>query len=160
MKGMINKIISNCRKAHLLGWLLLAIAGIFAGCSTEAKSVKTYEDPAPKREATAAPTPVERTSPDTYFEREFEGDSEYSTPKPAAKSTANINRATFEKIRIGMTLAEVEKLTGEKGMLVSTMDVNGRKTRIYKWSNDNFTSSIDVTIENEKVVEKADKNLK
>jgi hypothetical protein len=40
------------------------------------------------------------------------------------------------------------------------MDVNGRKTQIYKWSNDNFTSYIDVTIENGKVAEKKDKGLK
>ena len=137
----------------------MAVAGIFAGCTTKAESIKPAEPPAAKKEVSTAQTPVNRPAPDTYFEREFEGDMEYSTPKPA-NSTAAVNRPTYEKIKVGMTLEEVEKIAGDKGMLVSTMDVNGRKTQIYKWSNDNFTSYIDVTIENGKVIEKKDKNLK
>jgi hypothetical protein len=96
---------------------------------------------------------------DPYSERQFDGDMEYSTPAPP-KTSVKLTKAAFEKIKVGMTLAEVEKMLGDEGMLVSTMDVNGRKTQTYKWSNDNFTSYIDVVIENGKVAEKKDKGLK
>ena len=156
---MINFIRAN-KKKHILGLLFIAIAGISAGCSTRAETVKPAEPTAPKREVAAATqTPGVKTNQDQYSEREFDGDMEYPAPAPI-KSAADVTKASFNKIKNGMTLEEVEKLLGEKGMLVSTMDVNGRKTQIYKWSNDNFTSYIDVTIENGKVVEKKDKGLK
>jgi len=165
MKGIMKNLISNNKNGLILGLILLAAAGIFAGCSTKAESRQTNEPTIAKREATPAPTPVKASptlDPERRFDGDFEGDMEYSTPKPAAKNSAavNINKATFEKINVGMTLEEVEKLVGDKGMLVGTNLINGRKTQIYKWSNDNFTSYIDVTIENGKVAEKKDKNLK
>jgi len=156
---MINLIRAG-KKGHILGLILLAIAGISAGCTTSAETIRKTEPPTQKRETTAtAQTPVYPINQDPYSERQFDGDMEYSTPAPQ-KSSANLNKSSFEKIKVGMTLGEVEKMLGDEGMLVSTMDVNGRKTQIYKWSNDNFTSYIDVTIENGKVVEKKNKGLK
>lgn len=160
---MIN-LINKSKKGHILGLILLAAAGISAGCSTKAESRQTTEPTIAKKEA-AAPTPALKTTPtadpERRFDGDFEDDMEYSTPKPAAKKSAvNISKATFEKIKTGMTLEEVEKLVGDEGMLVGTNIINGRTKKIYKWSNDNFSSYIDVTIENEKVIEKQDKNLK
>ena len=160
MKGIINNFKRTSSKGHILGLILLAVAGISAGCTTRAETLKRNEQTAPKKEvATATQTPSYRMEEDPYFDRQFDGDMDYSMPAPK-KSTANISKTTFEKVKVGMTLGEVEKVLGEEGMLVSTMDVNGRKTQIYKWSNDNFTSYIDVTIENTKVVEKKNKGLK
>ncbi len=59
-----------------------------------------------------------------------------------------------------MMLSEVEKLTGESGMLVLSMKVNGRQTQVYKWSNNDFSRFIDVTVENDKVIGKKKKGLK
>jgi len=160
MKGIINNLIRTSGKGHLLGLILLAVAAISAGCTTRAETIKRSEQPAPKKEvATTTQTPGYRMEEDPYFDRQFDGDMDYSMPAPK-KSTANISRGAYEKVKVGMTLGEVEKVLGEEGMLVSTMDVNGRKTQIYKWSNDNFSSYIDVTIENTKVVEKKNKGLK
>lgn len=160
MKGIINNFIRTSTKGHILGLILLAIAGISAGCTTRAETLKKSESAAPKKEtATATQTPSYRMEEDPYFDRQFDGDMEYSKPAPK-KTSANLSKATFEKIKAGMTLGEVEKLLGEEGMLVSTMDTGGRKTQVYKWSNDNFSSYIDVTIENTKVVEKKNKGLK
>ena len=156
---MIN-FIRTSKTGHILGLVLLAIAGISAGCTTRAETVKKGEPPVAKKETVATTqTPSYRMEEDPYFDRQFDGDMDYSLPAPK-KTTANLSKATFEKIKVGMTLGEVEKILGEEGMLVSTMDVNGRKTQIYKWSNDDFSSYIDVTIENTKVVEKKNKGLK
>jgi hypothetical protein len=160
MNGIINKFIGASRKGHILGLILLAVAGISIGCTTHAETIKRSEQPAAKKEvATTTQTPSYRMEEDPYFDRQFDGDLDYSVPAPK-KSTAIVSKAAFSKIKVGMSLGEVEKILGEEGMLVSTMEVNGRKTQIYKWSNDNFTSYIDVTIENTKVVEKKNKGLK
>jgi len=160
MKGIMINFIKTGKKGHILGLILLALAGITAGCTTKAETKRQTEPVAQKREVSdTTQTPSVRLNQDPYYEREFDGDMEYSTPAPQ-KSAANLTKASFEKIKIGMTLGEVEKTLGEEGMLVSTMDVNGRKTQTYKWSNDNFTSYIDVVIESGKVAEKKNKGLK
>lgn len=163
----MQKIINIGKNGRLLGLLLLAAAGISAGCSTRVESRQASEPAIAKKEAvTATPTPAIKTSTmpetDRRFDGDFEDDMEYSTPSTSKRTAAavNLNKATFEKIRIGMTLEEVEKLVGEKGMLVGTNVVNGSTKKIYKFANDNFSSYIDVTLENGKVAEKRDKNLK
>jgi hypothetical protein len=154
---MINFIRAN---KHILGLILLTLAAISAGCTTKAETTRKTEPTEPKREVVeTTQTPGYRMNQDPYYDRDFDSDMEYSTPTPT-KSSATLTKASFGKIKVGMTLEEVEKLLDEKGMLVSTMDVNGRKTQIYKWSSDNFKSYIDVTIESGKVVEKKDKGLK
>lgn len=162
MKGIMINLIN--KKIHILGLILVAVAGISAGCSTRAESRQTSEPTVAKKEPVTASSPAAKPSsmPDAErrFDGDFDGDMEYTTPAPSKKSAANINKASFEKIKIGMTLEEVEKIVGDKGMLVGTNIINGRTKYIYKWSNDNFSSYIDVTIENDKVSEKADKNLK
>lgn len=144
--------ISAKTKRNILGLLILAIAGFSAGCGTKA------EMPKPKSE-TAAQTNPERVELDPFYEMRPEGDMEYSTPAPK-KTLTNLTKATFEKIKIGMTLVEVEIVMGEKGMLVSTKDADGKKMQIFKWSSGNFTSYIDVTIEDGKVTGKKEKGLK
>ena len=160
MKGIMINFIRTSNKGYILGLILLGIAGISAGCTTRAETVTRSEPSALQKETTSTTqTRGYQTEHDPYYDRQFDGEFDYSppTPKPSA---ANLSKTYFEKIKIGMTLGEVEKLLGDEGMLVSTMDVNGRKTQIYKWSSDNFTSYIDVTIENTKVVEKKSKGLK
>ena len=156
---MINFIRTSI-KGRILGLFLLTSAAVTAGCTAQAETSQRIEPP--KREVTTARrAPVDddvRMTRNPYAEMPQDGDFDYSAPPKSAP--VKLTKSTFEQIKTGMTLSEVEKLMGDKGMLVSTMDVNGRKTQIYKWSNDNFTTYIDVTIENEKVVEKKDKGLK
>jgi hypothetical protein len=138
----------------------LAIAGISAGCTARAESVKPNDPPVQKKEITATTqTPEVRMTRNPYAEVPQDGDMEYATPEPR-KTSPTLTKVAFDKIKVGMSLADVERMLGDEGMLVSTMDVNGKKTQIYKWSNGNFTSYIDVTIENNKVIEKKDKGLK
>lgn len=156
----MKNFIRTGKTGHILGLFLLAVAGISAGCSAKAETTGQTEPPVQKREVTAATqVPDMRSNRNPYAEMPQDGDLDYSTPVPQ-KTSAVLTKIAFDKIKVGMSLAEVEKMLGDKGMLVSTMDVNGKKTQIYKWSNDNFTSYIDVTIENNKVIEKKDKGLK
>jgi len=156
---MIN-FIRTSKKGHILGLLLVVIAGISAGCAAKAETSKPTEPTVQKREVAAATqTPEIRMTHNPYTEMPQDGDLEYS-PSAPQKTSATLTKTAFDKIKVGMNLAEVEKMLGDKGMLVSVMDVNGKKTQIYKWSNDNFTAYIDVTIENNKVIEKKDKGLR
>ncbi|MEP6902532.1 MAG: hypothetical protein ABJA66_12325 [Actinomycetota bacterium] len=103
--------------------------------------------------------PENRMYSNPYAEMPYDGDMEYSAPLPKLTSPA-ISKAVFQKIKVGMTLMEFEKLTGETGMLVSSMDVNGRQKQVYKWSNNDFSRYIYITVEKGKVIEKKDKGLK
>jgi hypothetical protein len=156
---MIN-FIRTSTKGHILGLFLLTIAVISAGCSSKAEATKGVQPPVQKREV-AAPTPTPETTPNHNPSAVMpqDGDPEFPAT-PMQTSSVQLSKTDFEKIKVGMDLVEVQELMGDKGMLVSTMDVNGKKTQIYKWSNDNFTSYIDVTIEKNKVIEKKDKGLK
>lgn len=156
---MLNFIRSS-RKGYISVLLSLTIAAVLTGCTTKAETSRQSETPPKKEVAAATQTPGMRISETPYAERQLDGDYEYSTPAPRKNAPLALTKASFEKVKTGMTLDDVEKLMGEKGMLVSTMDINGRKTQIYKWSNNDFSSYIDVTIENGKVVEKKDKGLK
>lgn len=156
---MIN-FIRTSKTGHILGLVLIALAGISAGCTAKAETVKQTEPPVRKREVAATTqVPEIQSNRNPYSDIPQDGDLDFSTPAPQ-KSSATLSKAAFDKIKVGMSLAEVEKMLGDKGMLVSIMDVNGKKTQIYKWSNDNFTSYIDVTVEDNKVIEKKDKGLK
>jgi hypothetical protein len=159
---MIN-FIRTSKKGHILGLFLLVLAGILAGCSAMAETPRQSERTVQQREVVrAAQTPDDdlRMRRNPYSEAPQDGDWEYPTTAPQKTASINLTKAAFNKIKAGMTLTEVEKMMGEKGMLVSTMDVNGRQTQIYKWSNEDFSRYIDVTIEKNLVVEKKDKGLK
>ena len=155
---MINFIKAN-KTGYLGGIFLTAIALISAGCAANGETVKKNEPPAQKKEAEpiGKPSEVKPERIEMTSNKENETDSPKSAPQ---KTSERLTKANFDKIKIGDSLEDVEKMMGDKGLLVSTMDVNGRKMQIYKWANDNFSSYIDVTIENGKVIEKKDKALK
>ena len=156
---MINSIKAGLN-VYLLGLIMLPLAAILTGCTIKAETTKQTEQTAPKKDvAVTTQTPGNKINRDPYSERDFDGDLDYPAPAPTI-AASKITKAAFDKIKVGMTLEDVEQSLGEKGMLVSTMDVNGRKTQIYKWSSDNFSSYIDVTVEGGKVIEKKNKGLK
>ena len=169
----MKNFIKTNTQAHLIGLIFLGLAAVIsAGCSTRAETVKPAtanapvaqkEAPTPAPTTTAAPTQTpgaSRISEDSFSEPGHELGPGYYPSREQKKSSVSITKASFEKLENGMTLAQVEKLLGDEGMLVSMMDVNGRKTQIYKWSTDDFSSYIDVTIENGKLVDKKEKGLK
>src|SRR5690349_8018893 len=118
-------VISADKKGYIVGLLILAAAAVLAGCTALAETSKP-EAAATKREVAAAeqkPDDDLRMTRNAYAEMPQDGDFEYSSPAPSMpKSTINLTKTTFGKIKTGMTLAEVEKLLGDRGMLVSTMD--------------------------------------
>ena len=67
------KFLRTSKKGHILGLIVIAIAGLAAGCATRAETTGTGELPAPKSEAAATTqTPGMRMSHDPYAEREFD----------------------------------------------------------------------------------------
>jgi hypothetical protein len=156
---MINFIITS-KQGYILGLLLLISGGIMAGCSAKAET-KTPLPDTPKRAEVAElrEPPAYRQNRNPYSDMPYDGEIEYSAPV-RKNSAPLLTKTNFGRIKVGMSLTEAEKIMGDQGMLVSTMDVNGRKTQIYKWSNDDYTRSVDVTVENGKIIEKKDKGLK
>jgi hypothetical protein len=139
----------------LYGTIML-LAAIYCGCASTAEPpAQTNANRAENRTvAVKSPepsrTPVEAVPP-------VSGPDAETAPNSVAGGS--LSRANYEKIKEGMTLGEVEKILGGEGLKVSTMTVNGRETEIYKWTNDNFKSYIDVVFEKNKVVEKKEKGI-
>lgn len=149
-------------KLAVITILAAALIGL-QGCTAE-KDIRAETNrkaapsptPAKTREITELPT--ERTLNDLPYEEEEPKTVRTERP-PAKVSGGKITKANYDKIETGMTLPEVEKILGGEGLKVGTNIVNGRTTEIYKWTEDDFKSYIDIIIEKEKVVEKREKGL-
>ncbi len=144
--------------------VLAAASSGLQGCTAE-KDVRAETNrnaapsPTPAKTREVTELPAERTLNDVPYEEEELKPAR--TARPTVKvSGGKITKANFEKIEQGMTLPEVEKILGGEGLKVGTNIVNGRTTEIYKWTEDDFASYIDVVVEKEKVVEKREKGLK
>ena len=143
-----------------LGLVLLWAAFGLSACSGASPSSANSGNGANTAATPAAKPSVAAEKPKEIVEPE-EKMVEPSRPVGTdSKSASAITKANYEKIREGMTLAEVEKILGDEGLKVGTNTINGRTTEIYKWTDDNFTSYIDVIFEKDNVVEKREKNLK
>ncbi|WIF95022.1 DUF3862 domain-containing protein [Caminicella sporogenes] len=76
----------------------------------------------------------------------------------AGCSSSKVNMEMYNKIQNGMTYEEVVNILGE-GEEVSSSEVAGIKTAIYQWVN-NDGSNMNVTIQDGKVISKAQYGLK
>jgi hypothetical protein len=142
------------------------IAAVTAGCGARAETGNTADATKSAVASTPASTPA-AVSPATPEMKTTvpSPESPDAEKQPAAKeqtqpANSAVTKAGFEKIEEGMPLAEVQELLGDEGMKVSTMVINGRESEIYKWSDDNFSSYIDVTFEKGRVVDKKEKGMK
>lgn len=147
---------------------LVLSASTLIGCTSLAGDAK--QQPAKPADNTANKTVAvkptsENANKETAPPKEAKTDNGGVTEKgdiaPSGKSeSANgLTAASYNKIEIGMTLAQIEKIVGEAGMKVSEMKVNGRETEIYKWASSDFGKYIDVTFEHGKAIEKKQKGL-
>ena len=71
------------------------------------------------------------------------------------------SKGGFDDLRPGLSGAEVEKIVGCAGQTVAETGDDGRKTVILQWpGNGGPDSNLTVTLENDRLVEKAQSRLK
>lgn len=76
------------------------------------------------------------------------------------ENTYQISKENFDKIKKGRSLAEVESIIAGTNQLISTKNVNGKVLETYRWETADSAKYIEVTFENNKVMEKKQKGLK
>lgn len=119
--------------------LILIIVVFFIGCSnsssdTNSKSSEINKDMVPQPIDLVVPVEVE--------------------------NTYQISKENFDKIKKGRSLAEVESIIAGTNQLISTKNVNGKVLETYRWETADSAKYIEVTFENNKVMEKKQKGLK
>ena len=154
----MKETIKITRPKNLPALVLILIAAGFAGCASQKNVVATQNASPPIGTMNAAQTPADSSRLEP-IERPFSEEPEIIRPARETDSSKFLTKENFDRIKIGMTRAEVVGIFGDEGMQTSTMRVNGRETKIFKWATDDFSRSIDLYFENDKVIEKKQKGL-
>jgi hypothetical protein len=82
-----------------------------------------------------------------------------STPEPA--DTSGVNMENYGKLQTGMTYEEVVAILGKQGEEMSSNDIGGYTTVMYKWDGDTgFGANMNAMFQNGKLIQKAQFGLK
>jgi hypothetical protein len=93
------------------------------------------------------------TTPATEKTREEPGEQTIPSPSPG------ITKAMYDRIRTGMTYAEVISHLGRDGQELSRTEIAGFVTEIYFWKNED-NSEVMITLSNGKVMQKVQVGLR
>ena len=75
-------------------------------------------------------------------------------------SGTNVNRATFQSLKTGMSYKQAVAILGSEGEEISSNEVGGTKTIIYKWEGSGFGANMNAMFQNDKLISKAQISLK
>ena len=78
---------------------------------------------------------------------------------PVSTSTSSLTMEKFNKLKIDMPKAEVDRILGGPGTEVSTSSGGGMTFSVYKYSSEDYTSII-LTFKNDKIMSKSQVGLK
>ncbi len=76
------------------------------------------------------------------------------------KTGGSVNAATFAQLKTGMKYADVVKIFGLEGEVLSENEMGGFKTVMYKWDGAGFGANVNVMFQNGKLVSKSQFGLK
>jgi hypothetical protein len=78
----------------------------------------------------------------------------------ASNSSAGVTMANFSQLKTGMTYAQVVKILGKDGEEMSSNEISGIKTVMYKWDGNGFAANMNAMFQNGKLMSKAQLGLK
>ncbi len=82
------------------------------------------------------------------------------TPK-ASEQSAGVTMANFNRLETGMTYSQVVEILGKEGEELSSNDIAGYKTVMYKWDGEaGWGSNMNVMFQNGKLISKSQFGLK
>ena len=82
------------------------------------------------------------------------------TTETTQKKETGVTMEKFTAINEGMTYEEVVKILGSEGEVISSNELAGIKTVMYKWNGTSVMSNMNATFQNGKMVSKAQLGLK
>jgi hypothetical protein len=83
-----------------------------------------------------------------------------SSKSPNATSLTGVTMANFSKLKTGMTYTQVVKILGKDGEELSSNEIGGVKTVMYKWDGDGFAANMNAMFQNNKLMSKSQFGLK
>jgi Domain of Unknown Function with PDB structure (DUF3862) len=83
-----------------------------------------------------------------------------SNASKASSPTAAVTMASYSRLKTGMTYAQVVQILGKDGEELSSSEVGGIKTIMYKWDGDGFGANMNSMFQNNKLMSKSQFGLK
>jgi hypothetical protein len=77
------------------------------------------------------------------------------------KDTTGVNMENYSKLQTGMSYEEVVSILGKQGEEMSSNDIGGYRTIMYKWDGDTgFGANMNAMFQNGELIQKAQFGLK
>jgi hypothetical protein len=132
-----------------LVFVFLIAAVLVIGCSDMKKSG------AGNATVAASPAPASPGAPSTPT-------STQKAPQPPSGPAVGVTMENFKRLKNGMKYSEVVAILGKEGEEVSSSDVGGTSTVMYKWDGDEggFGANMNAMFQNGKMMSKAQFGLK
>jgi hypothetical protein len=83
-----------------------------------------------------------------------------SNASKASSPTAAVTMESYNRLKNGMTYAQVVQVLGKDGEELSSSDIGGIKTIMYKWDGNGFGANMNAMFQNNKLMSKAQFGLK
>ena len=87
-------------------------------------------------------------------------DSPSSVSTEASGSTHGVDRAAFQSLKTGMSYKRAVAILGSEGEEMSSNEMGGTKTVLYKWEGGGFGANMNAMFQDDKLISKAQMGLK
>ncbi len=144
---------SGCLKGGLIALGVLVVLSIVVAAINGKGSSTTVSasSNAPASSSAALASAPHKSAPSSAAASSASASSEAASDKAEA---ATITKAEFDQIKTGMTYAQVVKIVGGEGSLLSESEVGGIKTAMYMWYGEDGISNANIMVQNNKLVSK------
>jgi hypothetical protein len=78
----------------------------------------------------------------------------------STSSSAKVTMANYNLLKTGMKYSKVVEILGKEGSEMSSSELGGIKTIMYKWDGDGFGANMNIMVQNDKLISKAQFGLK
>lgn len=131
----------------ILGYKTLVVKGKYPTSPNSTKFILNYI--ANGKDWKLSKIVVDTTSSDTA------DDITTSNSSDQPSSAVGVTKEGYESIKTGMKYEDVVKIFGKEGEEISSNDIAGYKTIVYKWSGEKALSAVTIIFQNGKVTSKS-----
>jgi hypothetical protein len=143
------KQISNLALVGMM-WLAMILGCTLPKENSNSSSSSTQNSNASSTQnASTSSSPTQQRSPSR------------TTSTPSTPSfTPGVTIANYNRLKTGMTYAQVVEILGKEGTELSSNDIGGIKTVMYQWEGEGFGANMNAMFQNGKMIQKAQFGLK
>lgn len=141
---------------NLVNIALVAVVLVVLGCKCQQTldEIKNQTQ-SPSPTASASPSPSATKSDDSKSDNK----SDNKTDKKTDSASTGVSKASFNKMRNGMTRDEVNEIIGFDGTEITSNEGGGKVFSSYKWEGKNY-AIITAVFEDDILTSKYEANLK